>query len=174
MIIRFNKLRLDAQAPTKGSNAASGWDVRFNALLGSNGIMFEEPILEEDLHLGEYILHPGSRALFGTGIRAQATTSTGDMAELQLRSRSGLAWKKGLMVVNGIGTIDYDYTGELGVILYNASKQHINIKVGERIAQIVPMAIESSDITEEDLLPIIEETDGPRRGDGGYGHTGDL
>lgn len=56
--------------------------------------------------------------------------------ELQIRARSGLSLKTGLMLANGIGTIDADYTEEIGVIFFNSNPHDVKIKKGDRIAQI--------------------------------------
>lgn len=56
--------------------------------------------------------------------------------ELQIRARSGLSLKTGLMLANGIGTIDADYTEEIGVIFFNTNPHDVKIKKGDRIAQI--------------------------------------
>ena len=74
--------------------------------------------------------------------------------------------KKGITVLNAPGTIDADYRGEVGVILYNASKEDFVIEPGERIAQMVIAKYEQ--ITWEQV-EVLDETE---RGSGGYGHTG--
>ena len=86
--------------------------------------------------------------------------------EAQVRPRSGLAFKKGITVLNSPGTIDADYRGEVGVILVNLSSEEFVIEDGERIAQMVIAKHEQSDWTEVDIL---EETE---RGVGGFGSTG--
>jgi len=86
--------------------------------------------------------------------------------EVQVRSRSGLAAKHGVFVLNGIGTIDESYTGEIMVVLYNSGTEEFRIDMGDRIAQIVLSPIYTYSIKEVD---VIEETD---RGSGGFGSTG--
>ena len=86
--------------------------------------------------------------------------------EAQIRPRSGLAYKKGVTVLNSPGTIDADYRGEIGVILVNLSNQEFVIENGERIAQMVIAKHEQADWTEVEAL---EETE---RGAGGFGSTG--
>jgi dUTP pyrophosphatase len=86
--------------------------------------------------------------------------------EAQVRPRSGLALKQGVSVLNTPGTIDADYRGEVGVILMNHSKQDLNIKRGDRIAQMIINEIVRIDFEEVEELP---ET---VRGPGGFGHTG--
>ena len=86
--------------------------------------------------------------------------------EAQIRPRSGLAFKKGITVLNSPGTIDADYRGEVGVLLINLSEEDFVINDGERIAQMVIARHESAGFIE------VEELDNTERGAGGYGHTG--
>ena len=86
--------------------------------------------------------------------------------EAQVRPRSGLAFKKGVTVLNSPGTIDADYRGEVGVILVNLSNEPFVIQDGERIAQLVIAKHEQ--ITWEQV-DVLEESD---RGAGGFGSTG--
>ncbi len=86
--------------------------------------------------------------------------------EGQIRARSGLALKHGITLANGIGTIDSDYRGEIGVILVNLSKEEYIINKGDRIAQLVFIKYEKVELKEVDSL---DET---LRGNGGFGHTG--
>ncbi|MBK5256011.1 MAG: dUTP diphosphatase [Vicinamibacteria bacterium] len=86
--------------------------------------------------------------------------------EGQVRSRSGLALKHGISVLNSPGTIDSDYRGEVGVVLVNHGSEPFVVSRGMRIAQLVISAVEQAEWTEVDDLP---DTD---RGSGGYGHTG--
>ena len=80
--------------------------------------------------------------------------------------RSGLALKMGLTLTNGIGTIDADYRGEIGIILTNTSNASVRINDGERLMQLVLAKHEVAEWEEVEVLP---ETD---RGEGGFGHTG--
>lgn len=87
-----------------------------------------------DLHSIEAAtIAPGNRALIGTGLRINLPEGT----EGQIRSRSGLAAKSGVFVLNSPGTIDEDYKGELKVILYNSSDSTFSVEKGDRIAQLV-------------------------------------
>ena len=86
--------------------------------------------------------------------------------EAQVRPRSGLAYKKGVGVVNSPGTIDADYRGEIKVILINLSKEELKIENGERIAQMVIAAHARAEWEE---VASLSETD---RGSGGFGSTG--
>jgi len=108
------------------------------------------------------ILKPGERKLVGTGLFIALEPGY----EAQVRPRSGLALKKGITVLNAPGTVDADYRGEVGVILYNASNEDFEIVPGERIAQMVITRYERIDWEETDTL---DETE---RGAGGFGHSG--
>lgn len=89
--------------------------------------------------------------------------------EAQIRARSGLALKHGLSLVNGIGTIDSDYRGEIKLILINLLDKPYQLLPGERIAQMV-----FSEYVRADFLAVsaIEELQSSERGDGGFGHSG--
>ena len=112
----------------------------------------------------EYIIsiEPFKRELIHTGIHIELPQGY----EAQIRPRSGLALKKGLTVLNSPGTIDSDYRGEIGVILYNSSNEPAVIEPGERIAQMVIAKYEQAELVD---VNSINQTD---RGDGGFGHTG--
>lgn len=86
--------------------------------------------------------------------------------ELQVRPRSGLAAKHGIMIVNSPGTIDADYRGEINVILVNMSNEKFVIEPGMRIAQLVLNKVER---IKWEVVDKLSET---LRGPGGFGHTG--
>lgn len=86
--------------------------------------------------------------------------------ELQVRPRSGLAAKNGIGVLNGPGTIDSDYRGEIKVILFNFGKNDFTINRGDRIAQMVLAKVYAAKIT------VSSELNNTARGDGGFGHSG--
>ena len=86
--------------------------------------------------------------------------------EGQVRSRSGLALKHGIAVLNSPGTIDSDYRGEVGVVLINHGDVPFVVSRGMRIAQLILSRVEQAEWAEVAELP---DTD---RGHGGYGHTG--
>jgi dUTP pyrophosphatase len=87
--------------------------------------------------------------------------------EIQVRPRSGLAFKHGVTVLNAPGTIDADYRGEVKILLINLGDQPFTINRGDRIAQLVPMQVAAAVNFLEQMA--IEET---LRGAGGFGHTG--
>jgi len=105
---------------------------------------------------------PLGRALVPTGL----TVALPPGHELQVRARSGLALREGLVVANGPGTVDEDYRGEVGVILLNAGDRPVTITRGMRIAQAVLVPVTRGAWQEVEALP---ET---RRGRGGFGSTG--
>lgn len=108
------------------------------------------------------VLEPMERALVKTGLYLEMEENL----ECQIRPRSGLAFKKGLTVLNSPGTIDADYRGEIGVLLINLSKETVTIEPGERIAQLVFTRVEKVQLVEVHSL---DDTD---RGSGGFGSTG--
>lgn len=108
------------------------------------------------------VLKRFERKLIPTGIYIQLPEGY----EAQVRPRSGLALKHGLLVPNSPGTIDADYTGEVCVMLWNLGEEDFTINPGERIAQMIVSKYE-----QVDWVPV-EELEKTERGDGGFGHTG--
>ena len=108
------------------------------------------------------VLAPGERKLVPTGISVAMPTNV----EIQIRPRSGLAFKNGISVVNTPGTIDSDYRGEIKVLLINLGQDNFIIKKFQRIAQMVVCPIVKAKLMETEDLP---ET---IRGEGGFGSTG--
>lgn len=107
------------------------------------------------------MLAHGERTIIPTGLYVAIPEGY----EIQIRPRSGLAAKKGITVLNAPGTIDADFRGEIGVILYNTG-DHFIIEPGERIAQAVLAKVEQ---IEWDEVATLDETE---RGEGGFGSTG--
>ena len=114
-------------------------------------------VAAEDLDLA-----PGQRHAVATGFAIAIPHGF----EVQVRPRSGLAFKHGLSVPNAPGTIDSDYRGELKILLINHGDQPFPVRRGERIAQLVPAAVTLARFQEVDSL---DDTD---RGAGGFGSTG--
>ena len=110
----------------------------------------------------DVIIPSGEIRMIPTGIAIELPHNT----EAQVRSRSGLAIKSGIAVVNGIGTIDEDYRGEICVGLINHSKVDFKISRGDRIAQMAIMEVLKPTIVIADDL---SDTD---RAAGGFGSTG--
>lgn len=107
-------------------------------------------------------LEPGERKLAKTGIYIALPEGY----EAQVRPRSGLALKQGVTVLNAPGTVDADYRGEIGVILYNASNEARSFNTGDKIAQLVVARYEQCELENVEVLNDTE------RGEGGFGHSG--
>jgi dUTP pyrophosphatase len=110
-------------------------------------------------------LKPLERKLVGTGLYFELPNGY----ELQIRPRSGLAYKNGITVLNSPGTVDTGYRGEIKVLLVNISNEEFSWEKGERIAQGVIAHRISSDYG--DLVEVIEISQS-ERGEGGFGSTG--
>ena len=111
-------------------------------------------------------IEPGNRALIPTGLYFEIPTGF----ELQVRSRSGLALKNGIMVLNSPGTVDSGYRGEIGVILYNTDKAApFYIHNGDRIAQGVIAGVQTMNKTKFIKTDSLSSSE---RGSGGFGSTG--
>jgi dUTP pyrophosphatase len=135
------------QDPTYEKEGDSGFDIR---------AFVDKPIEIE----------PGSRALIPTGLYFEIPSSY----ELQVRSRSGLALKNGIMVLNSPGTVDSGYRGEIGVILYNTDKSTpFYVHNGDRIAQGVIAGVQTMNKTKFIKTDSLSTSD---RGLGGFGSTG--
>ena len=118
--------------------------------------------LRADLEGAEITLASMERRLIPTGLRMQIPPGF----EVQVRARSGAALRDGLSLVNGVGTIDADYRGPVGVIVINLSDVPLVIRHGDRIAQIVVAPVVQAIFTPAQS---VNET---ARGSGGFGSTG--
>ena len=136
-----NKSQHDS--PAYATSQSAGLDLRAN---------LTEPIT----------LKPLGRILIKTGLFIELPEGY----EAQVRPRSGLAYKKGVTVLNSPGTIDADYRGEIGVILINLSEEEFIIENGERVAQMVIARHEKANWIDAENLESSE------RGGGGFGSTG--
>ena len=114
-------------------------------------------LLDKDL-----VLRQGDRAVVPTGLFLEIPEGY----EIQVRPRSGLAFKNGITVLNTPGTIDSDYRGELMVILANFGKEEFTVKNGDRIAQVVLAPVTQAAFVQAESLSQTE------RGEGGLGSTG--
>lgn len=142
--VLFHKLDNSIIIPEYQTAGSSGFDIRAK---------IQDPI----------IINPGCRALIPTKISLEFP----DNYELQIRSRSSLAIKNGVIVLNSPGTIDSDYRGEIKIILYNTDPNTPFIVTDNmRIAQGVLCPIVKAQFVLTDHL---QETD---RGTGGFGSTG--
>lgn len=129
--------------PAYETDLAAGMDIRAN---------LDSPVT----------LDPLERALIKTGLFIALPKGY----EAQVRPRSGLAFKKGITVLNSPGTVDADYRGEIGVILVNLSNEPFEVNDGERIAQLV---IAKHETIDWEIVEVLSETS---RGEGGFGSTG--
>lgn len=119
-----------------------------------------------DLHSTEDVwLFPMSRALVPTGLKFDIPSNY----ELQIRSKSGLALKQGLMVLNSPGTVDQGYTGEVKVIMFNTTNEKIKVVKGQKIAQGVLAPVVSGQWINLNPVENLENKD---RSDNGFGSTG--
>ena len=172
--ISLKKTIEEVEIPSFGSELSSGFDVKAMRILkvfkGDTEVIGErfEKIQKAFEEKGSIKLRAFERVLFDTGLQVADIEHkiVDTMIELQVRSRSGLALKQGLIVANQPGTIDEDYRGTIGVILMNSTPFLSEIKKGERIAQIVPGYVPAYKIgfTEE-----VTETE---RGNKGFGSSG--
>ena len=107
-------------------------------------------------------LNPGERYAVPTGVFIELPPGY----EAQIRPRSGLAAKFGITLLNAPGTIDWDYRGEIKVILINLGKEPFTIEPFMRIAQMVIAPVVRASFT------VVDELDETKRGEGGFGHSG--
>jgi dUTP pyrophosphatase len=142
-VVKLRALAPEVQVPVYASSGAAGADVR---------AWLAEPVRVE----------PGQRVLVPTGLHAEIPPGY----EMQVRSRSGLAIKHGLFVVNSPGTIDSDYRGEIKVIIGNIGHEAITVMPGERIAQLVVAPVAQA------VFCFVDGLDDTPRGQGGFGSTG--
>ena len=138
----------DLGLPTYETVGAAGADLRAN--------------LPYDLRDAGIEISPGRRALIPTGLRLEIPMGY----EVQVRARSGLALKHGVTLANAIGTIDSDYRGDLGVILWNGGADVFRVTLEMRIAQMVVAPVVQATFA---IVDALDETD---RGAGGFGSTG--
>lgn len=126
------------------------------ASAGAAGLDLRAAVVEE------LVLAPGARALVPTGLILELPAGY----EGQVRPRSGLALRHGLIVPNAPGTIDCDYRGEVQVLVANLGSEEVRIARGDRIAQLVVAAVTAVALHEvSELAPSV-------RGEGGFGSTG--
>ncbi|MGZ3417505.1 MAG: dUTP diphosphatase [Polyangiales bacterium] len=111
---------------------------------------------------GPLTIAPLARVLVPTGIAIALPPGY----EAQIRPRSGLAWSRGLTILNSPGTVDADYRGEIKVLLVNLGQDEAEVLPGERIAQMVIARHSRGEMI------LVEALDDTARGSGGYGSTG--
>lgn len=116
-----------------------------------------------DVHAAaSVIIAPGQRMLVPTGLRLEIPEGF----ECQVRPRSGLALRYGVIVFNTPSTIDSDYRGEVSILLINAGNMPFYVGVGDRIAQFVFAPVTVATFEE------VDELSSTTRGEGGWGHSG--
>ena len=113
--------------------------------------------LDDDL-----VIEPGRRALVPTGLVLAIPVGY----EVQVRPRSGIALRHGIVLPNAPGTIDADYRGELKVIMMNLGDEPFTVRPGDRIAQLVVSPVARA------RFQSVEELPATKRGGGGFGHSG--
>ena len=141
MTVKFRKIDPEATLPEYAHPGDAGMDVR---------------------SVEELVIEPGGRRLVHTGLVMMLPSGY----EAQVRSRSGLALKNGVMVLNSPGTIDEGYRGEVGVILANFGSEPFRVEKGAKVAQIVVAPCTRAEIAET------SDVDATERGEGGFGSTG--
>lgn len=111
---------------------------------------------------GHLVLAPGARHAVPTGFHMQIP----DGYEVQVRPRSGLALHHGLTMINAPGTIDSDFRGQVHVLMVNLGRAMVEIRHGERIAQMVVAPVVQAE------FHVVAHLDDTARGSGGFGSTG--
>jgi dUTP pyrophosphatase len=140
--LRFRRLSEAARAPAQAHDGDAGYD----------------------LHASEAVrIDPGERASVGTGIAVAIPEGHAGLVV----PRSGLAARHGISVVNAPGLIDSGYRGEVKVMLLNTDRnESFAVEPGDRIAQLVLVAVDTPELEE------VEQLDSTARGAGGFGSTG--
>ena len=148
------------------SNISSKVDLEYSSETGKELEYAYETDSGFDLYASEEVhLLPFGRALVPTGVRANIPP----FYEIQVRSKSGLAINRGLMVLNSPGTVDQGYTGEIKVIIFNASELAQTIERGSKIAQaVLSICVPGKSVN----LVKVEKINQKDRNENGFGSTG--
>ncbi|MFC1639153.1 dUTP diphosphatase [Gemmatimonadota bacterium] len=161
----FEPLHSDVVKPSRETHGSAGYDVRaylngrnVRVRVAGSGELCEVPAKE-----GKLTLDPGDVGLIPTGFKARVPVGF----EAQVRIRSSMAFKRGLILPNAPGTIDSDYPDEWLIMMKNTSTQPVVIEHGERVAQVILSRVESVPWVEG---PVVVTTD--RKG--GFGSTGHV
>lgn len=144
MKINFKKLNEKAIIPEYKTSGSAGFDL--NVLLDGDS----------------EIIKKGEIKLLKTGL----AMALPEGYEAQVRSRSGLSLKNGLIILNAPGTIDSDYRGEICLIMMNCGREDYIVENGSRMAQMVIAKYEKAEIA------IVDDLDSTERGNGAFGSTG--
>lgn len=145
LFVRITRLRgaRDLPLPSKATPGAAGFDLHAAVL-------------------GELTIASNERVLVPTGL----AIAVPEGHEAQVRPRSGLALRHGIVLPNAPGTIDSDYRGEIQVIVLNTGAEAFTLRRGDRIAQLVIAPVLRAEWHE------VDDLDATERGAGGFGHTG--
>lgn len=166
-------LHHDAQIPKYQTAGASGMDLHCVHPVSAWGNVYAPDLSEPETlvpfwrmtacveQITKIVLSPGDRVLFSTSI----SLSIPPGYEGQIRPRSGWALKDGITVLNSPGTIDSDYKGEIKVLLINLGHESVEIKRGDRIAQLVIAPVVKAE------LVLVDQLETSARGAGGFGST---
>jgi dUTP pyrophosphatase len=147
-VLRTEEADPEVPLPDYATQGAAGADLRAN--------------FPPEARAAGLVLAPGARALVPTGLRLEIPEGY----EVQIRPRSGLALRHGVVLPNAPGTIDADYRGPLGVILMNLGEAPVRIRHGERVAQMVVAPVVRA------AFELSEALSATSRGGGGFGSTG--
>ncbi len=154
IVVKFQRIRMDAKSPERASNGAVGYDVYASRVLDekTKNVVSELP----------FTITPGGKVLVGIGVKIAVPWPY----QCEVRPRSGLANRYDIELSNSPGTIDPDFRGEAGVLLRNRGEHPFSIKKDMRVAQLVFSMVEIPVIKEAEELPATT------RGAGGFGSTG--
>lgn len=144
MELKIKKVHPGAQAPSRATEGSAGMDLR--------------ACCEEEM-----VFAPMERKLVPTGIAIELPSPA---YVALVCARSGLSFKQGLTMANGIGVVDSDYRGEMSVPMINLSDKEVRVANGERVAQLLVLPVEMPEIVE------VDELNDTQRGQGGFGSTG--
>ena len=156
--LKIKKLNEDAVIPAYAHEGDAGFDL--SAIINTDMLEPQPGVMggTED----SVLVAPGGKYIAKTGLAFAVPKGY----ELQVRPRSGLAYKHGITVINSPGTVDAAYRGEVMVILLNTGSEPFEIRSGDRIAQGVINKLPTVSIQE------VNELDETERGTGGFGSTG--
>lgn len=159
--MKVNIINKSANAlPVYAKVGDSGMDLRADFSRGVNDKFFDGAAYDEERNV--ILIFSGGRCLVPTGL----FTSFLAGYEIQIRGRSGLALKNGIMVLNSPGTIDSGYRNEIGVILFNTSDEVFEVAQGDRIAQAILTKVSLIEWNE------VSDLDDSSRGKTGFGDSG--
>lgn len=150
--VRFKRLRENARMPTYATDGSSGMD--------GYASEFAIPGRDEPWPHDSLVLHPDERVLVRLGIACEIPPGY----EIQVRPRSGLALRDGVVAI--VGTVDADYRGEIGATLVNLGDRMVHLLAGDRVCQLVLAPVSRAELVE------VEELGETARGTGGFGSTG--